>query len=121
MSKVLTSWKDIAQYFGKGVRTVQRWEAYFGLPVRRAKNGPHHAVLAVVEELDAWTNRQSRQPVGEMDALRREVTALREENAMLRRWLMHGSRAAQWTDPSEYRRSRHTPESGEPSASLHEG
>ena len=25
-SAVLSSWKDIARYMGKGVRTVQRWE-----------------------------------------------------------------------------------------------
>jgi hypothetical protein len=25
-TSVLTSWKEIAQYVGKGVRTVQRWE-----------------------------------------------------------------------------------------------
>jgi DNA-binding transcriptional regulator YiaG len=34
-STVLSSWKDIAQYLGKGVRTVQRWERHLGLPVRR--------------------------------------------------------------------------------------
>jgi len=32
---VLTSWKEIAAYFGIGVRTVQRWERQFGLPVER--------------------------------------------------------------------------------------
>ena len=34
-SAVLSSWKDIARYMGKGVRTVQRWERHLGLPVRR--------------------------------------------------------------------------------------
>ena len=34
-SAVLSSWKDIAKYMGKGVRTVQRWERHLGLPVRR--------------------------------------------------------------------------------------
>jgi hypothetical protein len=33
-SALLSSWKDIAKYTGKGVRTVQRWERE-GLPVRR--------------------------------------------------------------------------------------
>ena len=52
---VLTCWKDIARYLGKGVRTVQRWEREFGLPVRRP-NGVHHksAVVAQVRDLEMW-------------------------------------------------------------------
>src|SRR4051812_44515354 len=34
-AKVLQSWKEIAHYVNRGVRTVQRWEALFGLPVHR--------------------------------------------------------------------------------------
>lgn len=53
--KVLTSWKEIAQYLGKGVRTVQRWERDFQLPVRRPA-GPSRkrAILALTSDLDAW-------------------------------------------------------------------
>jgi hypothetical protein len=51
---VLTSWKDIARYMGKGVRTVQRWEADFGLPVRRPNGSGKKAVLARPRDLDAW-------------------------------------------------------------------
>lgn len=51
---VLTSWKDIARYMGKGVRTVQRWEQDFGLPVRRPLGSNKKAVLARPRELDAW-------------------------------------------------------------------
>jgi hypothetical protein len=52
---MLTCWKDIAHYMGKGVRTVQRWEQEFGLPVRRP-NGTQHkaAVTAIPRELDEW-------------------------------------------------------------------
>jgi hypothetical protein len=51
----LTSWKDIAQYMGKGVRTVQRWEQEFGLPVRRPAGITHKsAVLAYRHDIDAW-------------------------------------------------------------------
>lgn len=59
-SQVLTSWKEIAAYLGKGVRTVQRWEAQLGLPVRRP--GPErHIVLAFPAELDEWAlNSQLR-------------------------------------------------------------
>jgi hypothetical protein len=58
-SPVLTSWKEIAQYLGKGVRTVQRWEQEMGLPVRRPR-GPGHkkAVLARPDDLDTWMSLQ---------------------------------------------------------------
>jgi hypothetical protein len=51
---VLTSWKEIARYMGKGVRTVQRWEMDFGLPVRRPQGSNKKAVLARPRDLDAW-------------------------------------------------------------------
>jgi hypothetical protein len=51
---VLTSWKEIACYMGKGVRTVQRWEQDFGLPVRRPAHSDKKAVLARPTDLDAW-------------------------------------------------------------------
>jgi hypothetical protein len=51
---VLTSWKEIAQYMGKGVRTVQRWEQDFGLPVRRPSGSSKKAILARPTDLDAW-------------------------------------------------------------------
>jgi hypothetical protein len=51
---VLTSWKEIARYMGKGVRTVQRWEMDFGLPVRRPHGSSKKAILARPSDLDAW-------------------------------------------------------------------
>src|SRR5579875_3104083 len=51
---VLTSWKEIANYLGKGVRTVQRWEQDFGLPVRRPLGSNKKAILARPRDLDAW-------------------------------------------------------------------
>jgi len=38
----------------QGVRTVQRWELAFGLPVHRPKAGTRGAVIAFAEELEAW-------------------------------------------------------------------
>lgn len=87
MQNVLTSWKEIAQYLGKGVRTVQRWETEYGLPVRRARGENHHAVLALPEELDAWLRLHSAGQQSEMESLRSEVSALRAENAFLRQEL----------------------------------
>ncbi|MFP5227602.1 MAG: hypothetical protein ACLGXA_08210 [Acidobacteriota bacterium] len=56
---VLTSWKDIATYMGKGVRTVQRWEQEAGLPVRRARSHDKKAVLAIPQEIDAWVAKRT--------------------------------------------------------------
>ena len=54
-STVLSSWKDIARYLGKGVRTVQRWERHLGLPVRRPNGASHKsAVLLNRNDLDTW-------------------------------------------------------------------
>jgi hypothetical protein len=55
--KVLHSWKEISNYTGLGVRTVQRYEQHCGLPVRRASGSPRSAVLAFSDELDAWFQR----------------------------------------------------------------
>src|SRR3954452_20400537 len=55
--RLLTCWKDIAGYMGKGVRTVQRWEQKFGLPVRRPVGTTgKSAVMASPHDLDAWLN-----------------------------------------------------------------
>lgn len=54
-SILLTCWKDIARYMGKGVRTVQRWEQTLDLPVRRPRgNAYKSAVMARPEDLDVW-------------------------------------------------------------------
>lgn len=51
-SGLLTCWKEIAMFFGKGVRTVQRWEAD-GLPIHRPSNDKS-LVFADPEELRQW-------------------------------------------------------------------
>lgn len=56
--QLLTSWKEIASYLGKGVRTVQRWEQLFGLPVRRPNDKSKGIVRATCQELDSWLVNQ---------------------------------------------------------------
>lgn len=52
--RTLQSWKEIARYIGRGVRTVQRWEN-LGLPVRRPQSHSRKsAVYAIMHELDCW-------------------------------------------------------------------
>jgi TolB-like protein/Tfp pilus assembly protein PilF len=50
----LDSWKEIAAYLKKEVRTVQRWEKSLGLPVRRLVQGKQGTVFAYKSDLDAW-------------------------------------------------------------------
>lgn len=51
---LLTSWKEIANFMGKGVRTVQRWEATLGLPVIRPSDSRSGIVMARPSDLEAW-------------------------------------------------------------------
>jgi hypothetical protein len=51
---ILNSWKEIAAYLDRGVRTVQRWEAQLRLPVHRIGTGKRSPVYAVVSELKFW-------------------------------------------------------------------
>ena len=54
---VLTSWKEVAAYLGKGVRTVQRWEKLDGMPVRRIAGTTKIVVRR--EDLDTWLRVQT--------------------------------------------------------------
>jgi len=40
----LDSWKEIADYLRREIRTAMRWERQKGLPVRRVPGGKRHAV-----------------------------------------------------------------------------
>lgn len=51
----LNGWKEIAAHLGKGVRTVQRWERDYGLPVRRIGREGGEIVFAFREEIDRWS------------------------------------------------------------------
>ncbi len=58
----LESWKEIAKYLGRDVRTVQRWETKEGLPVRRTVHEKGANVYADTEELDAWWQARQQSP-----------------------------------------------------------
>ena|SRR5215469_9379737 len=55
--KVLHSWKDIANYAGRGVRTIQRYETELGFPVHRPDGRSRSAVLAFSDEVDEWLGK----------------------------------------------------------------
>jgi TolB-like protein/Tfp pilus assembly protein PilF len=50
----LDSWKEIASYLKREVRTAQRWEKSEGLPVRRHQHDKLSSVFAYKSELDTW-------------------------------------------------------------------
>jgi TolB-like protein/Tfp pilus assembly protein PilF len=50
----LESWKEIAAYLKRGVRTVVRWEKEEGLPVRRHVHHKLGSIYALRSEVDAW-------------------------------------------------------------------
>lgn len=56
--EILNSWKEIAGYVDRGVRTQQRWEE-LGMPVRRFSRCGNGMVFAFRSELDAWLRQSS--------------------------------------------------------------
>jgi len=57
----LDSWKQIAAYLKRGVRTVRRWEREEGLPVHRQIHRVLGSVYAFRSEIDAWQRRHDEQ------------------------------------------------------------
>src|SRR5688572_30753158 len=55
----LDSWKEIAAYLKRSVRTVHRWEKEEGLPVHRQLHKDLGSVFAYTGELDAWSSARS--------------------------------------------------------------
>src|SRR5688500_1864685 len=56
----LDSWKEIAAYTNRGVRTVRRWEREEGMPVHRHVHRRLGSVYAYSSEIDAWRQSASR-------------------------------------------------------------
>jgi hypothetical protein len=50
----LDGWKTIAAHIGRDERTVKRWEATRGLPIRRLPGEHRSSVFAYTDELAAW-------------------------------------------------------------------
>ena len=91
---VLNSWKEIATYLGRGVRTVQRYERELHLPVRRVGGRSRKSVIALSRDLDAWLQHATIQSlqdpslrsstnnfIAQSCELRRQCAQLRAEHA----------------------------------------
>ena len=55
----LDSWKEIAAFLNRTVRTTQRWERFEGLPVHRLIHAKGSSVYAYEQELVAWQSSRS--------------------------------------------------------------
>jgi phage terminase Nu1 subunit (DNA packaging protein) len=53
-ARILNTWKEIAAYLGRGVRTIQRYEEQLGLPIHRPAARGRSAVLAFSDEVERW-------------------------------------------------------------------
>ena len=59
LSERLDSWKEIAAYLQRDVRTVRRWEEKEGLPVLRHMHDKLSTVYAYRSQIDAWLGKRS--------------------------------------------------------------
>src|SRR5579871_2722823 len=50
----LNSWKEIARYLDRQVRTVQLWEKFEGLPVHRHFHARQGRIFAFRSEIEDW-------------------------------------------------------------------
>ena len=69
----LESWKEIAAYLKRDLRTVQRWEKLEGLPVHRHMHRERGSVYAFVAELDAWRDSGRVRSAGVQEAAEARV------------------------------------------------
>lgn len=67
-AQVLHSWKEISAYTGRGVRTLQRYEANLGFPIHRALGKPRSSVMAFKHEIDRWLERTPMAVLAVQDA-----------------------------------------------------
>jgi Tol biopolymer transport system component len=55
----MDSWKEIAAYLNRDIKTAQRWEKREGMPVHRHLHDRMGSVYAFRTELDAWTRSRN--------------------------------------------------------------
>ncbi len=59
----LESWKEIAAYLKRDIRTVQRWEKQEALPVYRHLHDERGTAYAYAGEIDEWLQQRSHREV----------------------------------------------------------
>jgi len=59
--QMLSSWKEIASYLGRTIRTCQRLETTMGMPIHRLDGSPKAHVFAYRNELDSWLAQKANE------------------------------------------------------------
>jgi tetratricopeptide (TPR) repeat protein len=84
--RIFDSWKEIAAYLKRSVKTCQRWESELGLPIHRSDESPKAKVFASKDEIDHWQRKtqhlDEETPAGGHQAGRRKKSS--------RIWLLTG-------------------------------
>ena len=83
----LDSWKEIAAYLRRSVRTVTRWEREEGLPVHRHLHSKSGTVYAYKPELDAWWTSRGKQLDSEPSEAHPKWPLWSDAQGLLRLWL----------------------------------
>lgn len=87
---ILNSWKEIASYLGRGVRTVQRWHDMLQLPVHRINfENPRSPVFAYREELDHWMARRRRRSLSSIRQKTKSGRTVRQLQSDFQQQLRH--------------------------------
>lgn len=55
----LESWKEIALFLKRSVRTVQRWEGCEQLPIYRHRHQDRSSVFTYADELELWQQQRT--------------------------------------------------------------
>jgi predicted DNA-binding transcriptional regulator AlpA len=61
-TEILRSWKEVANYVGACVKTVQRWESQYDFPIRRLDRRKGAVVFAFEAEVNNWLQMRTRRP-----------------------------------------------------------
>src|SRR6266446_4574574 len=80
----LDSWKEIASYLRREVRTVQLWEKREGLPVHRHFHKRLGSVYALRSEIESWKRHVSRTGVDQQTS----STARAGGGSRIMRWVV---------------------------------
>ena len=80
---VIHSWKSIAKFLSRSVRTVRRWEENENLPIRRHKHIKSNTVFAYTSELKAWLMKREV-PNPKLDVIKEAQTSQQSKKTWLR-------------------------------------
>ena len=79
----LNSWKEIACYLDRGVRTIPRWDQELHLPVHRIGRSRRSPVYTLVSELPFWLATSGCTPVVELNKTNTRVPQSRDRHHLL--------------------------------------